>query len=117
MNKGKNMKTPSTTSTSATDLLPVILAIAAAFVKRNGAVQVQDAAGLEQALASLLADESMRAELGRNALKVVSENLGAIERTVNMIVAHLPKDEMYVAPSRHERLRATAQAPADTPGA
>src|ERR1041385_2046996 len=92
-------------------------AIAAAFVKRNGAIQVQDAAGLEQAIASLLADEAMRTDVGHNALKVVSENLGAIERTVNMIVAHLPKTEMYVAPSRHERFRAAAKGPADSPGA
>ena len=77
-------------------------AIARTFVEKNGAMQVQDAAGLEQVIGELLADETKRAELGRNALKVVSENLGAIERTVNMIVAHLPKTEMYVAPSRHK---------------
>jgi 3-deoxy-D-manno-octulosonic-acid transferase len=77
-------------------------AIASAFVQRNGAVQVEDAAALEQAIAELLADEAKRAELGRNALHVVSENLGAIERTVNMIVSHLPKADIYVAPSRHK---------------
>src|SRR5262249_17388427 len=92
-------------------------AIAGGFVKRNGAVQVQDAAALEKALAQLLADDSTRAELGRNALQVVSENLGAIERTVNMIVAHLPKTEMYVAPSRREALRAVAKGPADSSNA
>ena len=37
---------------------------------------------LEQASPDLLADEKRRAELGRNALKVVAENLGALDRTV-----------------------------------
>ena len=41
---------------------------------------------------------SRREQLGRNALKVVRENLGAIERTVDMIVEHLDSGELYVAP-------------------
>ena len=48
------------------------------FVKRDAAVQVADAEDLETALADLLANEARRAELGRNALKVVAENLGAL---------------------------------------
>jgi hypothetical protein len=63
-------------------------------------VQVRDAADLEKTLADLLADEPRRAQLGRNALKVVLENLGAIERTVDMIVKHLEGGELYVAPRR-----------------
>jgi 3-deoxy-D-manno-octulosonic-acid transferase len=63
--------------------------VAREFVEQQGAVQVRDAAELERALAELLADESRREELGRNALKVVHENLGAIDRTVDMIVEHL----------------------------
>ena len=59
-----------------------------------------DAAGLEKALAELLADEARRAELGRNAVKVVHENLGAIDRTVDMIVQHLEGGELYVAPRK-----------------
>lgn len=73
-------------------------AIAAAFVKERGAVQVKDGAGLEQAVAELLADEVRRAELGKNALKVVRENQGAIDRTVEMIVKHLHGGETYVRP-------------------
>jgi 3-deoxy-D-manno-octulosonic-acid transferase len=67
-------------------------------VQQNGAVQVQDAAELEKVLGELLADESRREQLGRNALKVVHENLGAIDRTVDMIVEHLATGELFVAP-------------------
>jgi len=74
--------------------------VARSFVAANGAVQVQDPAGLEKALEELLANESRRQELGRNALKVVHENLGAIERTVDMIVKHLEGGELYVAPRK-----------------
>jgi 3-deoxy-D-manno-octulosonic-acid transferase len=66
------------------------LQIAEMFVKRNGAVQVSDAVELEQTFACLLADESRREALGKNALQVVRENLGAMERTVEMILSQLP---------------------------
>jgi 3-deoxy-D-manno-octulosonic-acid transferase len=69
----------------------------ASFVAQDGAVQVRDAGELEAALAQLLSDDARREQLGRNALKVVRENLGAIERTVDMIVQHLDKEEFYVA--------------------
>ena len=59
------------------------------FLDQDGAVQVRDAAELEQVLGELLAEESRREQLGRNALKVVHKNLGAIDRTVNMIVTYL----------------------------
>jgi len=68
------------------------------FVAQDGAVQVQNAAELENVLAELLADEARRRQLGRNALKVVRQNLGAINRTVEMIVRHLGGGELYVAP-------------------
>ena len=51
----------------------------------------------------LLADGARREELGRNALKVVHENLGAIDRTVDMIVKHLDNGELYIAPRRCQR--------------
>lgn len=74
--------------------------VARGFLQQNGAVQVQDAAELEQALGDLLGDEARRAELGRNALKVVHENLGAIDRTVDMIVEQLADSDLYIAPKR-----------------
>jgi 3-deoxy-D-manno-octulosonic-acid transferase len=70
------------------------------FVAQNGAVQVADATALESAVADLLADEARRAELGRNALKVVAENHGALDRTVEMILAQLRERGIYVAPDR-----------------
>lgn len=59
------------------------------FLQQGGAVQVRDAAELEKVLGELLADEARREQLGQNALKVVRENLGAVIRTVDMIVDHL----------------------------
>jgi 3-deoxy-D-manno-octulosonic-acid transferase len=69
------------------------------FVAQNGAIQVRDPEGLEHAIAGLLADENRRAEMGRNAQRVVRENLGAIDRTVEMILEHLKKREIYIAPN------------------
>ena len=73
-------------------------AIAETFLRQDGAVQVGDAAGLEQALGELLEDKQRREVLGQNALKVVRENRGAVERTIEMILKHLEGGELYVAP-------------------
>ncbi|HVM46392.1 MAG TPA: 3-deoxy-D-manno-octulosonic acid transferase [Candidatus Acidoferrum sp.] len=73
--------------------------IARNFVSGDGAVQVRDAAELEKVLGDLLADESRREDLGRNAVRVVHENLGAIDRTVDMIVKRLDNGELYIAPA------------------
>ncbi len=70
------------------------------FLAKDGAVQVTDSAALEKALRDLLADPQRREKLGENALKVVRENLGAIDRTVEMIVKHLDGGENYVAPRK-----------------
>lgn len=75
-------------------------AIAESFVTNDAAVQVRDAAELESAIARLLADPARREQLGRNALKVVRQNTGALERTVDMIVPHLAQEETFVAPAR-----------------
>jgi 3-deoxy-D-manno-octulosonic-acid transferase len=63
--------------------------IARSFVAQNAAIQVRDPEMLEKVIAGLLADESRREELGRNALRVVRENLGAIVRTADMILKNL----------------------------
>ena len=73
------------------------------FLEQDGAVQVRDAAELEQVLSNLLTDEARREQLGRNALKVVHENLGAIERTVDMIVERFANGEMFVAPKKRKQ--------------
>jgi len=57
-----------------------------AFLGSQAVVQVPDAAGLETALAELLADERRRSELGARARQVVQQNLGATDRTVRLIV-------------------------------
>jgi 3-deoxy-D-manno-octulosonic-acid transferase len=71
--------------------------ITRSFVAQNGAIQVRNPKELEDAIAGLLADEGRRAELGRNAQRVVQENLGAINRTVEMILEQLRKSEIYIA--------------------
>ena len=72
--------------------------IARSFLTQGGAEQAQDAADLEKIAARLLNDPARREEMGRNALKVVQENLGAIDRTVAMIIKHLPEDVYSVRP-------------------
>ena len=74
--------------------------VAHSFLQQNGAVQVRDATELEKVLGDLLVDEARREQLGRNALKVVHENLGAIERTVDMIVQRLADSDLYIVPKR-----------------
>lgn len=67
-----------------------------AFLTDDGAVQVKTAFELEKKVAELLENEARRAELRRNALKVVTENLGASERTVDMILSQLSNGEIYI---------------------
>lgn len=74
--------------------------VAASFVARGGALQVSDAGELETGIGELLADEGRRTQLGRHALEVVHENLGAIERTVDMIVDAFEGTELYIAPKK-----------------
>ncbi|MSU34843.1 MAG: 3-deoxy-D-manno-octulosonic acid transferase [Pedosphaera sp.] len=65
------------------------LQIASEFVRCDGAIQIRDAAELERAVGDLLANPARRTELGRNAIKVVKANQGSLEKTVDMILAHL----------------------------
>jgi 3-deoxy-D-manno-octulosonic-acid transferase len=68
------------------------------FVSKEAAVQVKDPAGLENTLAALLENPARCAELGRRAREIVSDNLGAIERTVEMILPQLARRNIYVVP-------------------
>lgn len=74
--------------------------IARNFVAQKAAIQVKDAPALETAVAELLADENRREELGRNALRVVRENSGAVGRTVDMIVENLKDRGIYIVPEK-----------------
>ena len=73
--------------------------IAEAFLQADAAVQVKDEAALEDAFRSLLRDTTKRHAIAERALKVVKENKGAIDRTVDMIVEHLKEEDIYVAPA------------------
>jgi 3-deoxy-D-manno-octulosonic-acid transferase len=66
----------------------------------NGVIQVRDAAELERTFADLLADPARREELGHAAQAVVKENQGAVARTAEMIVRHLEKTDLYIAPGK-----------------
>jgi len=67
-------------------------------VAQDAAVQVKNAAALETALTELLGNQARRAELGRHALAVVEKNLGAINRTVEMLLPELARRGIYVVP-------------------
>lgn len=70
------------------------------FLKTKAAVQVKDASELERAFAELLADAGRRAALGRAAQEAVAENLGAVERTVAMILPHLESRGIWLNPQK-----------------
>ena len=74
--------------------------ITRSFLLKDAAVQVKDPQGLEQAVTELLQNAPRRAELGRHALAVVAENLGAIERTVEMILPPLEARGIRVIPKK-----------------
>lgn len=71
--------------------------IVKSFIIANGAIQVHDPEMLEKAIGDLLADENKRVELGGNARQIVRENLGALDRTVEMILEKLTMRGIYIA--------------------
>ena len=74
--------------------------ITRSFLLKEAVVQVKTPEALENALAELLENEPRRAQLGRNALAVVADNLGAIERTVEMILPSLEARGLMVLPKK-----------------
>lgn len=70
--------------------------ITRAFLRQNAAVRVKDPEELEKIIGELLTDAPRRDALGRAALAVVAENLGAVERTVEMILPHLQENGIWV---------------------
>jgi 3-deoxy-D-manno-octulosonic-acid transferase len=77
-------------------------AVAKAFVEHKAAVQVQNEAELEAALAAVLADGHRAAEMGRSAQEVVRANSGAMERTVEMLLEHWDGSRFRAAPRQAE---------------
>jgi 3-deoxy-D-manno-octulosonic-acid transferase len=70
--------------------------ITRAFLRKNAAVQIKSPEELEKTLGELLADQPRRTALGHAALEVVSENLGAVERTVQMMLPYLERSGIWV---------------------
>jgi len=68
------------------------------FLARDAAVQVKNAVELERALTALLENSDRRTELGQRAAAVVAENLGSIERTIEMILPEMERHGMYIVP-------------------
>jgi len=60
---------------------------------QDGAIQVRDTAELEKTFGDLLASPERCAQLGVNAQKFVQGNLGAIDRTVEMIVKKISPND------------------------
>jgi 3-deoxy-D-manno-octulosonic-acid transferase len=73
--------------------------IADAFVKAGGAVQVSDAEALEKSIGELLHDQPRRRALGESALRVVQQNQGAVERTVEMILEQVAPQAKATPPA------------------
>jgi 3-deoxy-D-manno-octulosonic-acid transferase len=59
--------------------------ISSAFLKSYAALQVQSTEELTSKLHDLLSDADTRRWLGRNARKVVRDNQGAVERTLQIV--------------------------------
>jgi 3-deoxy-D-manno-octulosonic-acid transferase len=74
--------------------------IARCFLAKDGAVQVRNRHELESVFERLLVDPHRREQLGRNALQVVRENQGAVDRTLDIILKHFEGSELYFAPKR-----------------
>jgi 3-deoxy-D-manno-octulosonic-acid transferase len=72
--------------------------IVESFMQANAAIQVPDERALEDAFRKLLRDPKQREELGRRGLRVVQENKGSIDRTLDMLVDHLKEEDIYIAP-------------------
>jgi 3-deoxy-D-manno-octulosonic-acid transferase len=70
--------------------------ITRAFLHKHAAVQVKSASELEVVLAEMLANPARRDALGRAAQELVAENLGAVGRTVEMILPHLKNQGILV---------------------
>ncbi len=70
--------------------------ITRSFLQKNAAVQVDSPEELERVLGELLADAERRTALGHAALALVAENLGAVGRTVEMILPHLERQGILV---------------------
>ena len=70
------------------------------FRAQDAVMQVADVKELEIALAQLLKNSARREQIGRNGLAVVRQNLGAIERTTEMILNGVDGSGIYIVPPK-----------------
>jgi 3-deoxy-D-manno-octulosonic-acid transferase len=73
------------------------------FLAAQAVVQVSDAADLEKTVGELLSDERRRADLGARARQIVQQNLGATERTVELICEQLARSEFIAGTATSAR--------------
>ena len=73
------------------------------FRRHDAVVQVRDVGELERTIRDLLLAPTLRERLGQNALKAVSENRGAVDRTVEMIIHGIKDSGVYMAPLRKQQ--------------
>ena len=66
-------------------------AIAREFVEQGAGVQVRNPAGLRETVADLLGNPTRRAQIAAAAQRVIQDNVGATERTVNLIAEELAR--------------------------
>jgi 3-deoxy-D-manno-octulosonic-acid transferase len=71
-------------------------AITQTFLAQAAAIQIQDRGSLSEALTLLLKDTKKRLTLGDNARKVVDQNLGAVDRSLEMLLSHPSLDQHCV---------------------
>ena len=63
-------------------------AITRTLLSNKAAFQVPDANGLKDAVSKLLKDSDARSSIGSHAKQVVQQNLGAVDRSLEMLVSH-----------------------------
>ena len=78
-------------------------AIAKTLLEQDGAAQVRNAQELEVVLTQWLANPDRAAKVGRNAARAIKENMGALGRTVGMILARLSETELKLKVPRERK--------------
>ena len=69
------------------------------FLEQDAVIQVRDVKELELTLGQLLTNPARREQLGRNGIAVVRQNLGATNRTLEIIIDAIKDSGVYVASS------------------
>lgn len=77
--------------------------VARLLVSEGAAIQVRNAQELEKTFDELLANAGRRRQLGETAEATVRRNQGAIGRTIEMVLPHLARQGLYIAPEQPEQ--------------